>query len=135
MDPIFLPEVGDSPAVPGRALPRQLDPEIAFTAPLTADSMRAGMYKRMNCTAGAPPACLAARRAAGSDEESCILANVAARFVSTPTMIARPRFDVWELRNAMAISGFQVAEFERANGHGWWVEQQLADAARENSNL
>merc|ERR1719311_1397702 len=97
----------------------------------------------MNCSAGVPAACLAAQRARGEDQRSCILGEVAAKTIVTPTVIVRSRFDTWELQETMAIKGlrprsrleFSTEETQRANRQGRWVEQLLSGSVRENSNL
>lgn len=144
LEPIFFHELGGLPAAPGRMPPKHLGPEDAFAAPIYAEHLRAGVYERMNCSAGVPAACLAAQRASGGDQRNCILAQVVAKTVATPTVIVRSRYDTWELQNTMAINGvnpsrsrveFSAEEKERASHQGRWVEQLLTGLVRENSNL
>lgn len=144
LNTIFFHERGDLPAVFGRVPRKDLSPDLAFSAPVDAEHVRAGVYTRMNCSAGVPAACLAAQRARGGDQRSCILPEVAAKTIVTPTVCVRSRFDTWELQQTMAIDGvyprlrrleFSTEETQRANRQGRWVEQLLAGSVRENSNL
>jgi len=130
--PVFVPEVTESVST--------RTPDMAsHDAPLTAEDFRVGIYTSMHCAAGVPSQCLAAKRATGSDERSCILAAEAAKYISTPTLIVRSVYDQWELMHVAGISGDLKHPsreiMQKANALGHWVEGELRTISATNTHV
>lgn len=134
--PVFVPDV----LVPVENATANLRTgNVAHAASLTAEDVRTDIYTRMHCAAGVPEQCLAAKRAAGSDERSCILAVEAAKYVSTPTWIVRSVYDQWELINVAGIltdlKHPSVESERQANTFGRWVEGELHAITTMNTHI